>query len=271
MFEQNASNKESYTTKFPLKLDLQLFGEGDNDSEMEVQVTETPNPAGPEQKPITFEDVTGFLENAKSDVLFKIPAIKSLVEHARTEEKDKVYKSLGSKDEKIKKLEEDLALATKALENKENDNLSEQEVLQRHVKALETQLKSLTDSIEAERTASNEEKRLAKFEAYKEKRLRKLAEEGTEYLPDLIGGITEEEFESSINKAITRYAELKAQLLENAKPNTPPKPSTPSVTNPAGSNTKPLSLRDIKNMPTDEWAKNRERALKEATQGNLEN
>jgi hypothetical protein len=270
MFKRNGFNKESNTVKYPLVLNLQHFAEGDPPQDPPAPQDPPVDPPVNTPAPITIDQVISFLGNASADTLFKIPAVKRLVENARTEEKDKLYKTVESKDAKIRKLEEDLVVATNLLKDKENNNLSEQEVLQRHVAALETQIKTLTDSIEAERSAAAEEKRKATFEAYKQTRLRELAEAGTEYLPDLLSGNTEEEFDASITKATARYAEIKAQLLKDTKPNTPPKPSTPSVTNPSASNTKSLTMEDIKRMSPAEYAKHREKVLAEAKKGNLD-
>jgi Skp family chaperone for outer membrane proteins len=266
--------KQPYKAKYPLPLNLQLFAE-ETDPPQDPPADPPQDPPAPNPAPatITVEQVIAFLGNAKADLLFKIPSVKSLVEHARSEEKDKVYKQLNAKEDKIKDLEKQLKEAQDALDARANENLGEQDILQRQVKALQDQVKLLTDSIEAERAAAEADKRKATFEAYKERKLRELAEAKTEYLPDLLGGETEEEFDASVQKAIVRYAELKAAMLANQPapaPAKPPKPSTPSVTNPPGSSTKQLTAAEIRNLPPAEYAKHRERILAEARTGNLD-
>lgn len=212
---------------------------------------------------VTFEDVMKFLSNAGQDFLLKIPAVEALVEKARSQEKDKLYKTIEAKDDTIKELKEQIKTLQKQLDELGNQNLSKEQVMEKQIKELTETIENLKAEIQAEREKAEKEKREAEFKAYKERRLRELSEQGIEYLPDLIGGDNEEEFEKSIEKSIQRYKELQEEFEKRLGKSGEKKASTPKTTNPAGSQVKALSIEDIRKMTPEEYAKHRAKILAE--------
>lgn len=224
-------------------------------------------PPAVEPKAVTADDILAFLQTADESLLLKVPNVTKLVQNARQQEKEKLYKTIENKEGLVKELEGKLEIMKLDLESKSSSTLTEQEKLMQQIELLTGTVTKLQADIETERVNASKEKAQAQFEAYKERRLREVHDAGTPYLADLLGGSTEEEFEVALDKAIQRYAELQEEFETKVKA-TPRIPSTTKVTNPAGSQVKALNMSDIRNMSTEEWAKIRELALKEAKAGN---
>ena len=245
----------------------------DNPLETNTQVTSEPN-----QDPIIDvpNEPKKIVSEPTVEELRKMPVVLKLIQDARTEEKTKLYKTLEAKDVEIKKLGEEVERLKGLLMEKENENLSEVELLQKQINELNKNYEMLQVNLEAEREAAEKEKRLAKLEAYKERRLR---EEGDELIIALVGGNSEEEIDESIEKAKKEYQAIvektRSQLEIETKNSEDVKKrqkitNTPKVTNPPASSIDGLSREEIRRMSPDEWKKVREKALRAAKEGLLD-
>lgn len=216
----------------------------------------SPPDTGKGEKPLTLEE------------LIRIPTVKSLIEKARSEEKDKLYKTLETKDKDITELREKLKGLQSQLEAKENENLSEVEILQKEIRKLETDLAKLNSDIETEREAARAEKKKAELTAYKERRLREVKEAEQDLVISLVGGNSEEEIEASIQHAILEYQTIEERILDKSKKEKPS--STPRVTNPPGiGGGLGIDPTKVKNMSLDEYKKYREKLLEAARGGDM--
>jgi chromosome segregation ATPase len=202
--------------------------------------------------------------------LIKNPAVRTLVEAARKQEKDKLYKTLDAKDEQIKTLTGRIEDLEKQLSDKESVDMEEVKELKEALTLMQQQqadlLKALSDQKEeaARKEAEAEEKRrVAELKAYKEAKLR---EAGDELVIELVKGDTEEEIDQSIEFAKQKYSEIVAKVADARKP-ADKTSNTPRVTNPSSNPTQAMTVDQIRNMSREDFAKNREAILKAAKDG----
>lgn len=200
--------------------------------------------------------------------LIKLPMVRGLIEKARSEEKDKLYKTIETRDKDITELREKLKGFQGQLEDKENENLSEVDILQKEIRKLETDLAKLNSDIETEREAARAEKRRAELTAYRERRLREVKDGEQDLVVSLVGGNSEEEIETSIQHAILEYQTIEERILDKSKKEKPS--STPRVTNPAGiSSGLGIDPMKVKNMSLDDYKKYRDKLLEAARGGEV--
>jgi uncharacterized protein YhaN len=206
--------------------------------------------------------------------LIKNPAVKTLIETARKQEKDKLYKTIDAKDEQIKTLTGRIEDLEKQLNDKESVNMEDMKSLQETITLLQQQQADLLKVMQEQKELSEKEKadalkaqRAAELKAYKEAQLR---EAGDELVVELVKGDTEEEIDQSIEFAKQKYSEILAKVAESQKGTSKQERlhNTPKVTNPPGGGGQPLTLDDIKKMTPAEFAKNRD-AIMEASKNGL--
>jgi hypothetical protein len=209
----------------------------------------------------------------------KIPAVQSLLESTRTEEKNKLYKTIETKDSTIKQLNDTITNLQTDLKTKEESSMEGEKELLAQIQAM----KEAQDKLIKDMERKEEESRLAKLEAFK---ATKLAEAGEDIITDLVGGTTEEEISASIEKAKEQYrkiaekfqakkqaddeaekARLEAERLQKEEEEKAKKKADlPKTTNPASTAVSILSSDEIRKLSPAEYAKYREDLLKSARQ-----
>jgi DNA repair exonuclease SbcCD ATPase subunit len=229
-----------------LKLMLEndgLEGGGGNPTNIDP----TPIEPTPAPQDFTLEQALELIKKADSSTLLQIPGVVSLVENARKQEKDKVYKSLAQKDDTIKALQDEMVELKNTMNTKEKEKMDETQVLM-------TELKKLQDDQQNLRS----ELRKKELEAYTASKLR---DAGDEIVLELVGGNSEEEIDSSIEKAKTKYQDIlsRAKAQVESPASKPPAKPVP-VTNPSG-HAMP-NIKDVRTMSYEEYAKNRDALLK---------
>ena len=220
--------------------------------------TNNPEPVKPEApKPVTGgEDVLNLLSTVDKGILLKAPSVQSLLENARQQEKDKLYKTIEGKDKLIKEKDEEIKDLKKQLEQKGEDLLMNEKELLEKIESLSKTQDELLKQIGEEKEAN----RLAKLETYKQG---KIAEANGELIESLVFGNTEEEINASVELAKAEYqkitAPLKQQLEQSNKPNLN---NAPTPTNPTPAPINSFTADQLKNMSASEYAKYRESILK---------
>jgi len=208
----------------------------------------TPPPVVP-----TVEDVvTPPLSSVEQAELLKSPAVQKILEQARKQEKDKLYKALEDKEEVNKKLTKTLEEKEAQLKLKEETTMAGEQELLAQISALTEGQKKMMAEIDADKKKIAQEA----LEAYKQKAI-----EGAngELITVLVNGSSKEEIDASLAIAKEEYqkivAPLKSKLEESEKPNpeNAPKPSNP-VTPPVLEYT----AEQLRAMPPAEYAKHRE-------------
>jgi hypothetical protein len=204
-------------------------------------------------------DIIKLLATADKSVLLKSEIVQSLLENARTQEKDKLYKTVEGKENTIKQLNDTISDLQNQLKSKEELSMEGEKELLEQLQQMKEAQDKLIEDMEKEK----ENTRLAKLEAFKTQAIN---EANGELIVDLVGGSTEEEITASIEKAKARYQEIvspyktKAEELEvqASKPN---KDNAPKPANPTSSSNVEFTAEDIRGMSTAEYAKYREKLL----------
>lgn len=216
----------------------------------------------------SLEDVLKQLSEAGNDTLLNLAPVKELVQNARKQEKDKLYKTLEQREKEAKELQEQLQQAMEALKKYEEQNLTAEEKVQRELEKLRKEHDELVQALQREKEEAERKARKAELERYKAEKLR---EAGNEIIPELVGGDSEEEIDASIERAKAKYQEIAQQFEAKLK-----QTQTAQIkdafhsTNPAGGNIKPLTAEEIRRMSPEEYAKHREQILAMIRRGELD-
>lgn len=226
---------------------------------IEPVVEPTADPKVDEPKADTDVDIIKLLATADKNVLLKSEAVQSLLETARKQEKDKLYKTVEGKENTIKQLNDTVSDLQNQLKTKEDLSMEGEKELLEKIQALTESQNKLIEDMEKEK----ENTRLAKLEAFKTQAIN---EANGELIVDLVGGTSEEEITASIEKAKARYQEIvspyktKAEELEEQaqKPN---KANAPKPTSPTTPSDVEFTSEDIRKMSASEYAKYREKLL----------
>lgn len=216
----------------------------------------SPQPKTPQQPKLD-------LDSLDQSTLLKSRAVQKLIEHARQQEKDKLYPSLQAKDEKIKALEQEIQTLKEQVKKKEESSLEGEKELLAEIQALKEAQEKLLEQLEEERKKAEK----AELEAY---RAELISKANGEVIEDLVTGNTKEEIKQSFERARQRYQELvkpyKQQIEQLSKPNPKNAPSPYAPQNPQDIQ---FTAEDIKRMTPEEYAKHREKILKLAQQNKL--
>lgn len=228
---------------------------------IDQQTPPVDNPIVPSQAPTPSIDIT------------KNPAVIAMVEAARKQEKDKLYKSIEAKDGQIKALAEEKDILENQLKDKESANMEDSKQLQELIQGLQqqqadllAQLERQKEEAELERQLAVKEKAEAELKAYKAEAIH-LA--GDDLIIELVGGNSKEEIDASIEKAKAKFAEIEAKVAEKNKEVRKQEKitNTTRVTAPPSSSVQPLTMEQIKSMSRDEYEKNRPAIMEAARQG----
>ena len=211
---------------------------------------DTPKPTGAEPSLIEL------LSSVDKGILLKSETIQGLLENARQQEKNKLYKTIDDKDSTIKQLNETILDLQSQLKTKEDTTMEGEKQLLEQIQAMKEAQDKLIQEMEKEK----EQARLAKVQAYKTS---KIAEANGEIITALVVGSTEEEIDASIEVAKAEYqkivAPLKQQVEELGKPS---KANAPKPSNPATPPQMEFTAEQIKAMSTEQYAQYREGLLK---------
>lgn len=226
-----------------------------------VLTTETKEETAKTDVPNTpsVEEVLSALAATGNETLMQLAPVKELIEAARKQEKDKLYKSIEQKNKEAKEFADKLAVATESLKKYETDNLSFEEKMQQELQRVKEEHEKLVRSIEAEKEQAVKEAKEKALAAYKAEKLR-LA--GDELILGLVGGNSEEEIDQSIENAKAEYQKIANKFAVDAKEQkVRDTMSTFTATAPSSSSLQPLTREDINRMSPEEYAKNRPRIL----------
>jgi DNA repair exonuclease SbcCD ATPase subunit len=212
----------------------------------------------PKAEPKGEPNVIELLSSVDKATLLKLPVVQGILEDARQQEKNKLYKTIDDKDNTIKQLNQTISDLKSDLKTKEDSTMENEKELLAQLQAMKEAQDKLIKDMETEK----ENARKAELESYK---ATKIAGANGEIVAGLVRGNTKEEIDASIELAKQEYqnivAPLKSQLEEAGKPNVAnaPKPSNP--------NTPPVmevTAEDLRAMSPAEYAKHREKLLAQA-------
>lgn len=199
------------------------------------------------QKTVNFEDL---ITKARAEEKAKLyPKIQKLEgENASLVEKhNKLLLDLGTKDNRISELEEELKVAKSSKQSTESET----------VKALNEEIKSLKNTIKDMESNSVNIDELTEsikgeyeVKLYREQRLREV---GETVIPELVMGATKEDIDASITVAQNRFNDI---LAKHSAVHTTPT-VTPNNVNTQSLNIKDFTVDDISRMTPDEWAEKR--------------
>lgn len=235
--------------------------------------TETEKIEVPKTEPTTtatnvqpsLEEVIALLTKAGNESLMQLAPVKELVQTARKQEKDKLYKSLEQKEAEAKTLAEKLEMAQAAIEKFEGDNLTFEQKLEKELSSLRKEHETLVKQLQEQTELAEKKAREKELEAYK---IAKLREAGEEIIPELVGGTNEEEIDKSIELAKAKYHEIASKFEAQAeKQKQTSVKSATKVTNPSSTSVQPLTAEEINRMSPEEYAKNRDRILQALRSG----
>lgn len=226
-----------------------------------VQKTETTtveNNPQPQSEP-SLEEVMSIISKVGNEHLIQLAPVKELIESARKQEKDKLYKTLEQREREAKELEAKLKEANKAIEEFQQQNLTFEERIQLEIQKVKEEQQALVEQLRREKEEAEKQARQKHLEAYKAAKLR---EAGEEIIPELVGGNSEEEIDRSIELAKAKYQEIAQKFAAQAKQQQQQEfKQTFSTKAPSSSQIQPLTAEEIRRMTPEEYAKNRERIL----------
>jgi hypothetical protein len=200
-------------------------------------------------------DIIELLKSVDSSVLVKSEVVQSLIENARKQEKDKLYKTIGQKDDTNKQLSDTILDLQNQLKLKGEATMEGEKLLLAQLQ----EMKEAQDRLIKEMEDEKEKTRLAELKSYRDK---VVASAKGEIVEALVRGNSVEEIDASAEMAKAEYqklvAPLKQQVEELGKPNPA---NAPAPSNPSTPPTLELSSKDLKGLSLDDYAKQREQIL----------
>lgn len=230
-------------------------------TEPEIKLTQEPSTSPvvelpKQEQPKAEPNVVELLSTVDKGVLLKVPAVQGILEDARQQEKNKLYKTIEDKDNTIKQLTSDVNDLKEQLKLKEATTVEAEKELLAQLQSMKEAQDKLIKDMETEK----ENARKAELEGYKAS---KLAEAKGEIVSGLVFGSTKEEIDASIEVAKAEYqkivAPLKAQVEQMGKPDPN---NAPGPSNPATPPTLEVTAEQLRAMSPAEYAKHRENLLK---------
>ena len=241
----------------------------DTQTQTQPQVTDQPKvETKPEVKQPSLEEIISLISKAGNETLMQLAPIQDLVQSARKQEKDKLYKSLEQKEKEAKDFKEKLEAASDALQKYESDSLSFEEKMELKLKEVQDAHDLLVKQLTADKEQAEKEANAKALEAYKAEKLRVA---GDELILELVGGNTKEEIDASIETAKAKYQEIaskfasqkKAEQVKDVK-------ETFTASAPSSQGVKTLTQEDVNRMSPEEYAKNRPLILEMIRRGELQ-
>lgn len=194
--------------------------------------------------------------------------VTKLIEKARKEEKDKLYPrlskleaSLQERDTAIEDLKRKIEEKEQALKAKDDASLSEQDKLRKQIDELSVKLTDVVEDRKSEKEKAEKEKQRLTLEAFKANKIR---EAGTDIIPELVEGNTEEEIVAAVEKAKVKYKQIFEDAASAVKKETRGIPAS-RTTDPGRVSTGAVELtaEQIAAMPIAEWKKIRQTVTNE--------
>lgn len=186
------------------------------------------------------------------------PDVQRVIEHARTEEKQKLYSTIEMlKDEKknvtkeLDSIQKKLADIEKAKNLTEAEKAALEKTYQNQITELGNKFEELQTRFQIEKLEADKRVQEQELKAYKSEALRNA---GTDLIPELVQGNTPQEIDASIVESKKRYAQMQADILSRANHTATPRATNPVIT----IDGKELTLADVKNMSPEEYRKNRD-------------
>ena len=226
---------------------------------------------------------------------FTMDEVIARVEAARTEEKDKLYSTLNTMDERLKIFEaerqalvdqaqaeaEALAEAQRLAQQQEMTITERQQQLEAQ---WEERFQAQEQKMAADQALFQKEREFQQIAGYRNQRLAEMADQIDPRFADFVGGTTPEEIEASLFIAATKTAEIGGEFQKYLQEQgfvpgqALPPPRTPGLPVTSGPGYTPdqwgqqltnqettLTADDIKNMNMADFAQNREALLDAAS------
>jgi len=186
-------------------------------------------------------------EEPALDKLLKRQDVKEFLRKVRQQEKTKLYDAIEKKDAKIRELSETVSTLERTIASyKEGKDTT--------IADLKVEIDGLKNKLEDAEKARAEKA----LELYREKAIQFVRDSGSDLIEDLVVGSSEEEIDSSIEKAKAKYEEIVARASGRKEKKPAPKPVAPQQD--AGA--RKLTTEDIMKMSPSEYAKHREEIKK---------
>lgn len=201
--------------------------------------TTTTTPANTEESQVT----TPPTQSAESKVEDKQPSeevytksqLDEMLNKARKEEKDKLYKSLEKTKKEAQELQserdkvlDDLKLTREQLSTLKDSNMSDIEKVNKQIELLAEQNELLKKQLENVSHQAEERVRMSEVNSYKAKKI----EQSGLLFPEMVVGNTPEEIDASISMLKEREKSVRQQLedqLRSEKAQDVPRPMSPNV------------------------------------------
>ncbi len=227
--------------------------------------TNTQPPVTTTPAPVTLEDL---LKDKELKDLLQIPAFQQFAQTIRSEEKDKLYKTIGLKEDELKKQQEALAEAQKRAKELEESNLTAEQKMQLQLEEMKKEQAAFIAQLKADKAEADAKAHAAELEAHKIKRLQ---EAQGQIIEGMVGGDSKEAIDASIVAAKAEYVRIVGEVqAANQQQHQQNVKNATTITNPAGTTTTaPLTAEEIARMSPDEYAKNRSRIMQEMRNGNI--
>jgi outer membrane murein-binding lipoprotein Lpp len=215
------------------------------------------------------------------------------VENARKEEKDKLYETLGTLNNRVKvfeddrkKLEDEAQAALDAAAEAERLKQQDEQTITERYQALESQweerFKEQDTRLANQQAVFEKEREFQALAGYRNQRLGELSDQIDPRFHDFITGTTPEEIEASLYIAAQKTSEIGQEVSAamaaqgfnpGGQPAAPPRPGMPVTSGPGftfeqmqgGPQEKEMSAADIAAMPMSEYAAYREQLLTAAS------
>lgn len=195
-------------------------------------------------------------------------SMNAMLEKVRKQEKDKLYPKIEKLEAELKegaKALQDMAAKLAATEKEKEDlttgKLSSQDVLKKQMDEQAKAMDKLRVDLEVGKKEALMKIQSAELKAFREQKLR---EAGSDLIPELVSGNTEEEIVASLEKSKAKYQEVYQTALDKEKTKQPP-PAGAGKTNPpggAGSGGKKEYTKDeISKMSLEEYKTKRQEIL----------
>jgi chromosome segregation ATPase len=241
-----------------------------NETEVDQETNEEETVVVKQSESTKEEETKVNLEDLSLQDLLQKPEVKQFVEKARKQEKDKLYDEIKRKEDKVKAKEKEI----KDMETKIKKLETSLEKEEEEKSAIKDKYKTILDDLKEDVNSMKEENKTLGLEAYKERKIRELKEEGKGLIESIVGGDSKEEIDKSITKAVEEYdkiveevstkeqkeKELKEKEEKERKKKEKEEAELPNPTNPemdTGGESE-LNISDIDNMSVEEWKERRD-------------
>lgn len=200
-----------------------------------------------EEEELTEEEKEAHSSDVPLVELLKRADVKDFLKKVRQQEKNKLYEVMKKKDAKIEELTQTVATLENTIKTYKEGNDTTIADLKLEVDALKEKV-SVAEKAKAEKD----------LELYRTKAIQAVRDSGSDLVDELVVGNTEEEIDSSIERAKAKFEEIYAKATSKKETKPVPKPVAPVQDTGA----RKLTMEEIANMSPQEYAKHREQIKK---------